>query len=94
MQPGGSKLVRKNELRLSHRSRAKRELLETFQGLLPQIRGQNLVETVLYVPYSPDSGLRQTLAALTTQGPSNLNQTSISEGFVNVWPEMPTKWLQ
>ena len=30
----------------------------------------------------------------TTQGPSNLNQKSFLEDFVNLWRQMPTKWLQ
>jgi hypothetical protein len=37
------------------RCRAKREQPETFEGLLPENRGQNLALTVLHVPYSRDS---------------------------------------
>jgi len=33
-----------------------KEQLEIFQGRLPESRGQNLALTVLYVPYSLDSG--------------------------------------
>ena len=38
------------------RFRAKREQLKRVQGLLPERSGQNLALTVLYVPYSLDSG--------------------------------------
>ena len=31
---------------------------------------------------------------LATQGPSNLNQTTIFEDFVKFWRKRPTKWLQ
>ena len=37
--------------------RAKRERLKIFQGLSPESQGQNLVVTVLYVPYSLVIGL-------------------------------------
>ena len=47
-----------------HRFRAKREQLTTFHGLFPESRGQNRALTVLYVPYSLDSG--PTTAGLTT----------------------------
>ena len=38
--------------------RAKREQIERFQGVLPEIWDQILVLTVVYVPCSLDSGLR------------------------------------
>lgn len=38
---------------------AKREQLEMFQGLVPESRGQNLVLTVLHVPYSLDVGQKK-----------------------------------
>jgi hypothetical protein len=34
---------------------AKKEQLKLLQGLLPEIQGQNLALTVLYVPYSLES---------------------------------------
>jgi len=41
----------------ARRFRAKRELLETCEGLFPGSQGRNLAVTVLYVPSSLDSGL-------------------------------------
>ena len=38
------------------RSRAKREQLDRYQGLLPESQGKNLAVTFLYVPCSLDSG--------------------------------------
>jgi len=40
------------------RKQIKRKQLKTFQQLSPESQGQNLAVTVLYVPYSLDSGLR------------------------------------
>jgi hypothetical protein len=39
---------------------AKKEQLKTFEGLRPESRNQNLALTVLYAPYSPDSGWEST----------------------------------
>ena len=41
----------------AYRFQAKKEQLERVHGLLPASQGQNLVLTVLHVPYSLDSGL-------------------------------------
>ena len=45
------------------RFRARRGQLETLEGLLPDSQGQNLALTVLYMPYSLDSGTRTGQAA-------------------------------
>jgi len=41
------------------RFRAKSEQLQRFKGLLPEGHGQNLALTVLYVPYSLESGRKE-----------------------------------
>ena len=52
-----------------YRFQGNRGQLERFYGLLPENQGQNLAVTVLYVPYSLDSGERIYASALeATQG--------------------------
>ena len=49
------------------RSRARREQLKRFLGLLPESQGQNLAVTVLYVPHSLDSGRGETVEFRTSE---------------------------
>ena len=50
----GTLICHRKQFKLSFR--AKREQLKSFSGLAPESQGQNLALTVLYLPYSLDSG--------------------------------------
>ena len=51
----------------------------TFQGLSPESQGQNLALTVVYVPYSLDSGLWQTAAGSTAVGGKTHDATGVGK---------------